>query len=142
VGILQKAIKAIRLRLSSDYGSFKRSRDVEEIFEGCQVLPDYTYYYSGPGADPMAIMGIHRDYVLRSRLWKRVDLTESQLEAWVSEMSDHIDFAPMPHGFFILDHTKKPIGVFYSSEPTNVRIEKGNRIVVGVPGEFAKLEQG
>jgi hypothetical protein len=142
MGIFQKAMKAIRSILSSDYGRFKRSREVEKIFEGYQVLPDYTYYYSGPGADPTAIMGIHRDYSLRSRLWKKVDLTESQLKAWVDEMSDHIDFAPMPHGFSISDHTKKPIGVFYSPEQTNVRIEEDNKIVVGVPGESAKLEQG
>jgi hypothetical protein len=142
MGILQKVTKAIRSSLSSDYGSFKRSREVERIFEGYQILADHTYYTVGPDADPIAIMGIHRDHTLRSRLWKKVDLTESQLKAWVDEMSNHIDFAPMPHGFFILDQTKRPIGVFYSPEQTNVRIQRGNEIIVGVPGESAKLEQG
>jgi hypothetical protein len=142
VGILSRIMRAVRSGLSADYGRFERSREVERAFESCQVLADFNYYYSGPDVYPSAILGIHREYALRSRLWKKLDLTEAQLKAWVGEMSDSIDSAPMYRGFFILDHKGKHIGVFYSPEKTMVRIEPDNEVVVGVPTEIAKLEQG
>ena len=130
------------LGLSSRYGSFKQSREVDRIFETYEVLPDFCYYYSGPDAEPTAILGVHNDYCLRSRLWKKVDLTQPQLKAWVDLMSDHIDFAPMPRGFFVLDDRGREIGIFYSVDKTKVKIEEGNEIVVRMPDEVPVLDRG
>ena len=128
--------------LAATYGSFRRSREVDKIFETYQVLPDFTYYYSGPDFEPTAILGIRNDYSLRSRLWKRVALTQPQLRAWVDRMSDPIDVAPMPCGFFILDGTGKAVGIFYSIKGTRIKMDKDNEIVVHVPDQAPFIEQG
>jgi len=128
--------------LAATYGSFRRSRQVDKIFETYQVLPDFTYYYSGPEAEPTAILGIRNDYSLRSRLWKKVALTQPQLRAWVDRMSDPIDFAPIPCGFFLLDKTGNTVGIFYSIKGTTIKIEKDNEIVVHVPDQAPFIEQG
>ena len=128
--------------LAATYGSFRRSREVDKLFETYQVLPDFIYYYSGPDAQPTAILGIRTDYSLRSRLWKEVVLTQPQLRAWVDRMNDHIDFAPTPCGFFILDKTGKAVGLFYSTKGTRIKMEKDNEIVVHVPDEAPFIEQG
>lgn len=135
-------MEAIRSGLSSKYGSFKMSREVDRIFETYEVLPDFSYYYSGPHAEPTAILGVHNDYCLCSRSWKKVDLTQPQLKAWVDLMSDHIDYAPMLRGFFMLDDRGRKIGILYSTKKTKVKIEKGNRIVVHLPEEVPVLDRG
>ena len=142
MGIFGRAIEAIRSSLSSKYGSFRQSRAVGRLFESYEILPDFIYYYTGPDAEPTAILGVHNDYSLRSRFWKKVDLTQRQLKAWVDLMSDHIDFAPMPRGFFVLDDRGTEIGIFYSVNKTKVKIEKGDEIVVCIPDEVPVLDRG
>ena len=72
---------------AANYGKLQSSNEITNMFDSDQVLSDYVYYYSGLDGVPNAIIGIHKDYSLRSKLWRRVDLTPAMLKKWVSRMS-------------------------------------------------------
>jgi hypothetical protein len=142
MGLFGSIIKHIRSGFSSSYGTFKRDRDIAKLFEEGRVLPDFTYYTTGSDAEPMAILGIHNDYSLRSRLWKEVELNESALKSWVKAMSSDFEYAPMTSGFLILDDAERTVGIFYAMKKTKVKIEKNNAVIVHLPDEFPRLDQG
>ena len=118
---------------ASRYGRLQANRDVTNLFETYQILGDYRYYYSGPDARPYAVMGIHREYSLGSKLWKPVDLTEAQLKSWI-QSGMHRRFFRTPYGYDILDSTGKRIGIWYSMWPTTtIKTESDNRVMVYTP---------
>lgn len=63
--------------------TFRRDAGVNAAFEAAVVLPDYDYYYSGPEAQPLAIVGIRQGQRFEQGLWKKVALSEKQLKDWV-----------------------------------------------------------
>ena len=114
------------------YGSLKRDQEVTRIFETYKILPDYHYYYSGQGNIPSAIIGIHKNYNLRKGLWNAVDLTTQLLRSWVSQMD--MIYGYRPYGSQILDHDKKPVGIWYSSKQrTTIIVEESREVAVFTP---------
>lgn len=65
------------------YGKFVHNDDVKKAFETYQLPANHTYFYSGPDAFPVAVIGIQNDYHLESKYWKPVDLTVTQLKRWL-----------------------------------------------------------
>jgi len=114
------------------YGSLKRDKEVTRSFETYEILPDYKYYYCGWGNIPYAIIGIHKSYQLRQGLWKDVSLTTQILRSWVSQMD--IIYGFRPYGSLILDHSGKPVGIWYSSkQQTTIIVEENNEVAVFTP---------
>lgn len=114
------------------YGKIKRDRDVNLIFQTYRVLEDHTYYTSGQGDIPHAILGIQKSFKLRPGIWKPVKLTTPMLRSWVTSM-DNIYGYP-PYGCRVLDDNDQPIGIWYSSKQwTTVIIEEKNEIAVLAP---------
>ena len=68
----------------SDNNLFRvRSEEARKIFESSTVVPDHTYYYTGPSAQPDAIIAIDNKYTLQESVhWNKVDITEKQLQDW------------------------------------------------------------
>ena len=102
---------------ASNYGRLQANSEVTSLFETYQILDDYRYYYSGPDAEPFAVIGIHRSYSLGSKLWKAVDLTETQLKSWI-QSGMHRRFFRTPYGYYILGPAGERIGIWYSMWPT------------------------
>jgi hypothetical protein len=114
------------------YGSLKRSMEITRTFESYEVLPNYTYYYSGWGNIPYAIIGIDKNYRLRQGSWKEIDITTQILRNWVPRM-DFI-YGYRPYGSQILDPDGKQVGIWYSSKQwTTVLVEGKNEIAVFSP---------
>ena len=115
--------------------TFKDDPQITETFASGQILPDYKYYYSGPVNFPIAILGIHKDYQLRSDLWNEADMLEKQLKAWIAELDDSFrSFKYRYHGAAILDNTGKQVGIWYSMVGSvTVQIKPGNQVVVYTP---------
>lgn len=63
--------------------TFQRDSRIHHTFESGTVLPGYDYYYSGPEAQPLAVLGIRRGLQFEPGLWKRVELTEKGLRDWL-----------------------------------------------------------
>jgi hypothetical protein len=124
------------LGCAGNYGHIQRSREAGRSFENFQVQPDHIYYYSGPDAIPYAIIGIHKDYTLKTRLWKRVDLTSGLLEVWLDlGMQGTLGFPP--YGSYIFSPDGQKIGIWYSIfRGTVVKMENDNIVIVHPPSSF------
>jgi hypothetical protein len=122
---------------AANYGKLQFSHEITEVFDNDQVLSDYVYYYSGLEGVPDAIIGIHKDYSLRSKMWRRIDLSPATLNKWVSRMSYIQQVAP--RGAWILAPGGNRIGFWFSAQnQTSVRMEGDNRVVVA-PAEPPEL---
>jgi hypothetical protein len=117
---------------SMTYGSIKRDKAVNEIFETYKILSDHKYYRSGPGNIPYAIIGVHENYKLRKGLWQEVTLTTQLLRSYISQMDTIYGYPP--YGSKIMDENGKQIGIWYSSKQwTTVVMEKDNGVAIFTP---------
>ncbi len=116
-----------------NYGRLKHSADVTRDFKTYQVDPNYKYYFYGRRNLPFAIVGIDRNYHMRSRVWREVDHDTEEFQKmifWVWD--DNIPYTRFPRsGAHITDPSGKKVGIWYSSIwYAAVRFEKNNRIVI------------
>ncbi len=124
------------LGCSGNYGIIQKSREAGKSFENFQVYPDHNYYFSGPANIPYAIIGIHKDYNLKTRLWKKVDLTSEQLKMWLDlGMQGTLGFSP--GGSYIFGPHGQKIGIWYSIfNGTIVKMENDHIVVVHPPSSY------
>jgi len=117
---------------SSNYGRLQNSSEADQIFKNNQLLPDYTYYYSGFQRIPYGIIGIDNNYTLRSSVWKPMELNPTVLKQLSYRMA-HV-YSLDPRGAWILDAEGNRVGIWYSSRNyTKINIEKERQIVVVSP---------
>jgi len=127
---------------SANYGYLKRSLDASDTFEKFEVLPDYTYYYSGSDFKPNAILGIHKDFSLRLKLWKKVDLNSKQLQKWVSNMTSYLGYSLVNYGSDIYAPDGRKIGIWYSPwHWTTVKMGNDNEVIIHTPNLPIRFEQ-
>jgi len=124
--------------VSGNYGNIGASSDVTETFQSYKVLPDHRYYFSGPEAQPFYIIGIQKSYALQSKLWKPIDLTPQQIDAWINFGRMNVENRMHTYGANIVGPAGEQIGVWYSvldwrSQGT-VRLETNNTVFVTIPG--------
>ena len=117
---------------TSNYGSLQNSPEASQIFENNQLIPNYTYYYSGFQRIPYGIIGIDNSYALRSSAWKPFELNPQVLNQLSYRMAQV--YSLNPRGAWILDPAGKRVGIWYSSRnQTKIKIEKDNQVVVVTP---------
>jgi hypothetical protein len=133
IAILFAALTASALDLPTlRYGKLKRDRETTSIFEKYVILPNHTYYISGYGDIPHAIIGVESKYKLRPGLWQEVKLTIPLLRRWISQMD--IVYGHPPYGSIILDNNDNQIGIWYSSKQwTTVIIEENDQVAILSP---------
>jgi len=90
------------------------SREATEIWHSYQILPNYHYYFWGPGSQPYYLVGIDDKYQLVSNQWKPVDLTPAMLKNWFNYIDPRVGFSPFPWGSFIIGPNGERIGLWYS----------------------------
>jgi len=116
----------------SSYGRLQSSPEADQIFKNNQLLPDYTYYYSGFQRVPYAIIGIDNHYTLRSSVWKPFELNPTVLKQLSYRMLNV--YSLDPRGAWILDAEGNRVGIWYSSRnQTKIKIEKDRQVVVVAP---------
>jgi hypothetical protein len=117
---------------TSNYGKLQRSPEITKIFEDHQVLAEHSYYYSGLQGVPDAIIGLHTNYTIKSKLWQPVDFDSQLLKTWTNRMA-YVHLVT-PRGAWILAPEGHRIGVWYSARhQTTVRVEKNNHVFIAVP---------
>lgn len=99
---------------SGQYGRLSVNDSVKNQIENYQVLPDHNYYYSGAEVSPRAIIGIHKDYTLKSDLWKPVELTPDQLKKWMIYFGSSTTSDQPFNGSEILTPDGNRIGIWYA----------------------------
>ena len=122
------------------YGSLKGSPEVTRLFENHQILPDYQYYVYGFQRVPYAIVGIHRDYTLNSKIWERVTLTPTLLNQLMYRMD--VVYHEPPKGAWIVTAEGARVGIWYSSVyAATVETRPDNKLMI-VPPKSPDLSVG
>ncbi len=132
----------IVLAAANGYSYLEQNNEVNQFFLDRKVYPVHTYYYSGSEARPHAIIAIHNDYVLESKLWRSTDITQEKLKRWVNTMTNN---SPTTFGIWgrrILGPNRVYLGVWFSPARTaSVRL-KGNVVNVTTPNRNADRQIG
>ena len=116
---------------TANYGRLASDEDVTRAFEAYQVLPDHTYYYRGTHSRPFVIAGIHRNFILDSPIWVKIDTNSDDFKTLISRVAIQGSGGPVnPWGFTILDKSGRQVGVWYSSiRAAAVDVDENGRIV-------------
>ncbi len=115
-----------------NYGRLNRDAKIQQAFESNQVPPEYEYFFYGNPNWPYAVMGLDRDYNLRSRTWRTVEPDTDKF----SHMTRFLwaDFNYYPYGANILDPQGQKIGIIYTSSwMAAVKVDKDTKTVEVMP---------
>jgi hypothetical protein len=99
---------------TGNHGGLVYNANVKKAFETYQLPPNHAYYYSGPDAFPNAVIGIQKEYLLKSRFWKPVELTPNMLKGWLGKRGPRYGFDLTNNGSEILAPDGRQIGIWYS----------------------------
>ena len=122
-----------------NYGKLVYDRELDNMFESYQVLPDHNYYVTGGYEAPAAILAIHNDYQLDNdaNMWSPVpNVSPAQMQRWIDNLSDNIKFwnSSKFMASYILAPDGKRIGAWYSGQSnTSVKSTGDNRFKVFPP---------
>jgi len=114
VGIL--AVIVLLKRFSGGRnGKLYPSKGALESYTSFHVDPEKQYYSSGVDVYPNALMGLHKNWVLESDLWKKRELNTAGMQELVTGMQDKaMEKTLLLHGFDLLDDRGQKIGDWYS----------------------------
>jgi len=122
---------------SGSRGTMQRDQALNQQFIAYQVLPDYTYYFSGGYDKPEAILGIHKDYQLVPGLWQSVEITPGLMEKWIKTIAPEDYRKGGYFAAYILAPDGKRAGIWYSiQDSTTVKFPGDNKIEVYTPDLF------
>jgi hypothetical protein len=129
--ILIMVLIAIAGCRTTNYGRLASDPEVTRAFEAHQVLPEHTYYYRGTHSRPFVVAGIHKNFVLDSPIWVKIDPNSEDFRTLINRVSIQGSGGPRkPWGFKILDKSGRQIGVWYSSiRAAAVDVDENGRIV-------------
>lgn len=117
-----------------NYGRLRHNNEVTRAFQTYQVEPDYKYYYYGRTNMPYAVIGIDREYQIRSRIWREVDQDTEKFKEmvfWVWDDYRYYHQYNFTKGADILNPDGEKIGIWYSGLWwAAIRFEENKRIVV------------
>jgi len=115
--------------------SFQPDRDVDRSFERFEFRQDLNYYSSGSDSHPNALMGLGKEYILESDLWKKVDKAETLREMVQGMQKKTGELYLVLHGFQILDNGGKAVGIWYAilSARAHLVMTGAKRILVYTP---------
>lgn len=101
-------------------GKWETDIGVQRAFEAGTVFPDHTYYYLGSSAAPGSIIAISNRFILRTRVWAQVDMTEETLNGWLQwYKTDQITGCDY-YGGVILTPDGQRAGLWYSQNIINL----------------------
>ncbi len=119
-------------------GHLKIDRAVSADFASCTVYPQYNYYYSGPNAQPNAILAVKKEYNFEQGLWKPIDLTREQLCDWIRIIDPEYRQVRNGYsydGYMIFSADKKELGLWYSRENHAVIKEQADKLIIYTPSD-------
>lgn len=115
-------------------GSLILADEVTKLFEANTVLPDHVYYYSGPEAEPEAIIAIRTGFAFQGNYWYQVAISQEQLKAWNRRIDNAHRIRLSYKGARIMAPDGRQAGVWYSlAEHTVIRFPDANTILMYTP---------
>jgi len=114
-------------------GTVSRNAEVDGFFKAGAIPNEYRYYYFGERQQPVAILGIRKEYTLQTDFWTPIVLSDEQMEKWRKYFKDNFGWIDnssrqrlMFAGYSLADPQGKQACVLYSLY---------DWIVVKFPGE-------
>lgn len=116
---------------TANSGRLESNPDITNAFETYKIIPDHNYYRRGSASRPIVMVGIHKDFELKSRLWVEVDPQSNDFRATIDRISvQGMGGTTKPWGFKIFDNSGRELGVWYSaSRAAAVEVNENNQIV-------------
>ncbi len=119
---------------SHDRGNLVRAPEVSSNFEHGRILPDHTYYFSGPEAEPDAIIGIHNSYTFDRGYWKTANISEEKMAGWNRIIANQYRGRTRYSGYRITTPDGKPAGIWYGKYSfTVIKFPQPGTIVIYTP---------
>ena len=124
-------------------GSKVKDEDIKALFENYEYVSNYSYFYTGYGDGPVAILGIDKEYEL-VKVSGRGNVTNwQQFEAGGEKLKELVDTMKayrsperkgLTDGYSISTPDGDQIGVMYHARLTSggiqIQLREGNRIAV------------
>lgn len=105
----------------SQYGSLSLSGKTKKFFETYQIVEGCRYYTSGTENKPQGIIGIRKEYELRSSLWKEIPANREALEKAVRGMrGSEGESQESLYGADILEPDGTLIGYWYADKRSTI----------------------
>ncbi|MDW7772391.1 MAG: hypothetical protein SCH71_05815 [Desulfobulbaceae bacterium] len=121
---------------TDNFGKLVRSEEAGNSIETATILPDHTYYYSGPEARPDAIMALHNSFTLvnEKNLWIKVDITEEKLRSWNRIIRNEFRIKNYYYGSLIITPDGRQAGIWYSRDDhTVIKTPDPGNIIIYTP---------
>lgn len=100
-------------------GAWQMDREAQQSFENARVLPDHTYYYLGSSGAPTSVIAISNDFVLRTKVWAQIEISEKILRGWRQWHTAIGNSSCSYYGGVILTPDGHRAGVWYSQNIIN-----------------------
>lgn len=121
---------------TGNFGTLQLDDEIRDAFETAAVAPDHTYYYTGPQAQPDAIMAIDKQYKLANKknYWIRVNISEKMLRDWNMIIQNEFMIKYPYRGARILTPAGKRVGLWYSRHKhTTVKFPAPGEVIIYTP---------
>lgn len=114
------------------WAMFNASDDAKKSFESYILNPAYKYFYSGPDAHPIALLGVRKDLILEpADFWKPIKSPMDLKQVVIGMESRLRGLNQYAWGFDIINRQNNKIGIWYSiPKATTTVLEKDNGVVV------------
>ena len=120
--------------IPANQGKLTRDGEVEQLVESATVLPNHSYYFTGPEARPDVIIAIDNSFTLTSKYWTKVDDVANQLIDWNRLIDNAHRFKRAYKGFRIMTPGGSQSGIWYSQyEHTVVQFPDPSTIILYTP---------
>ena len=123
------------------WGKIVQAGEATQLVESATVLPDHTYYFTGPEAAPDAIIAIDNRFTLQSKYWIKIDDVAEKLNDWNRYIDNAHSFESSTvrlmlryGGFWIMTPDSKQAGLWYSRhDNTVVQFPDPSTIIIYAP---------
>jgi len=124
-------------------GNCDQDNDIKTMFENYEYVSNYSYFYTGYGNGPEAIVGIKKDYELvkvsgRRNVtnWQQIETDDEKMKELVEAIkADRYPERNSPtYGYIISTPGEDQVGVLYRiglpGTATQIRFKDGNQLEV------------
>ena len=113
----------------AEIGGIRIDKEIKNNFNAYRFDSNYRYYYMGLENNPIAVMGLQKDYNFKDINWREVDPSSNTFKHVV----ELVRRFPKPNrpavGAYILDGQKNIIGHYYSGAGVGVLVDNTARSV-------------
>lgn len=126
---------------SRTFGHFYQSRAVDRSFRNFEISDQYNYYYNGRERMPDAILGLRKDYVMKSRFWHPIALDPKKMGVWwqairfdwYTSLGGSLERVSS-NGWILKAPNGDEVGILFSKfSSVAAEFSRGNVVTVNVP---------